>query len=160
MKYYSVYKGKSGVPKIFTSWDECKKEVTGVKGAIYKSFKTEAEAIEFLHLNSQSGGSSAIKKDEVGGSSDEEFLNSGLIIFVDGSFMLEKGNYSYGLVAVNNGEVIYEDSGIGEDSSAIALRNVSGEVMGAMKAVEFALKREELREGFIEYLNTKPWENE
>lgn len=140
MKYYSVYKGKSGVPKIFTSWDECKKEVTGVKGAIYKSFKTEAEAIEFLHLNAQSGGSSAIKKDEVGVSSDEEFLNSGLIIFVDGSFMLEKGNYSYGLVAVNNGEVIYEDSGIGEDSSAIALRNVSGEVMGAMKAVEFALK--------------------
>ena len=27
LKYYAVYKGKSGAPKIFTSWDECKKEV-------------------------------------------------------------------------------------------------------------------------------------
>lgn len=36
-----------------------------------------------------------------------------------------------------------------------------GDKLGFLQAtVEFALKREELREGFIEYLNTKPWENE
>ena len=35
-----------------------------------------------------------------------------------------------------------------------------GDKLGFLQAtVEFALKREELREGFIEYLNTKPWEN-
>lgn len=139
MKYYSVYKGKSGVPKIFTNWDECKAEVTGVKGAIYKSFKTEVEAIEFLHLNSISGGSSLNKKSDTV-SNDESFLNSGLVVFVDGSFMLEKQNYSYGLVAVNNGKVVFEDSGVGNDLDAIALRNVSGEVMGARKAVEYAIE--------------------
>lgn len=35
-----------------------------------------------------------------------------------------------------------------------------GDKLGFLEAtVEFALKREELREKFIEYLNTKPWEN-
>ena len=35
-----------------------------------------------------------------------------------------------------------------------------GDKLGFLQAtVEFALKREELRESFIEYLNTKPWEN-
>lgn len=139
MKYYSVYRGKSGTPKIFTNWDDCKKEVTGVKGAIYKSFKTEKEAIEFLHINAQGSGSTTNKvKDGV--SSDEEFINNGLVVFVDGSFMLDKKNYSYGLVAINNGEVVHEDSGVGSDPEAIALRNVSGEVMGAMTAVDYAIE--------------------
>ena len=35
-----------------------------------------------------------------------------------------------------------------------------GDKLGFLQAtVEFALKREEIRESFIEYLNTKPWEN-
>ena len=106
MKYYAVYKGKSVIPKIYTSWDECKKDVIGFKGAIYKSFTTEKEAKEFISLNSQG------KKLE---------------------------NIQDGLVAVNDGKIIYEDKGIGFDKEAIALRNVSGEVLGAKMAVEFAI---------------------
>ena len=35
-----------------------------------------------------------------------------------------------------------------------------GDKLGFLQAtIEFALRREELRESFIEYLNTKPWEN-
>ena len=55
--------------------------------------------------------------------------------------MIDKGNYSFGLVAVENGEVIHKDNGKGFDDEAIALRNVSGEVLGAQKAVEFALDK-------------------
>ena len=34
-----------------------------------------------------------------------------------------------------------------------------GDKLGFLQATtEFALKREELRESFIEYLNTRPWE--
>jgi ribonuclease HI len=41
-KFYVVWKGReSGV---FTTWDDCKKQVDGFEGAKYKSFKTEAEA--------------------------------------------------------------------------------------------------------------------
>ncbi|WP_196001453.1 ribonuclease H family protein [Clostridium sp. 1001271B_151109_B4] len=133
MKYYAVYRGKSGAPKIFTSWDECKKEVIGFKGAIYKSFPTEQEAVNFISINSQ-GKTSC--KDDAEGIEDEK----GLFIYVDGSFAVDKGNFSYGLVAVNDGEIIHEDKGQGFDKEAISLRNVSGEVLGAKMAVEFALE--------------------
>lgn len=133
MKYYAVYRGKSGAPKIFTSWDECKKEVIGFKGAIYKSFTSEKEAIEFIALNAGAKSTSPVEK--------EDNDNEGLCIYVDGSFMIDKGNYSFGLVAVENGEVIHKDNGKGFDEEAIALRNVSGEVLGAQKAVEFALNK-------------------
>lgn len=132
MKYYAVYRGKSGAPKIFTSWDKCKQEVIGFKGAIYKSFPTEKEAIDYIAINS---GSKSDEKTNVDDNS------AGIFIYVDGSFMVEKGNFSYGLVVVENNEVIYTDNGKGFDKEAISLRNVSGEVLGAKKAVEFALDK-------------------
>lgn len=132
LKYYAVYRGKSGAPKIFTSWDKCKQEVIGFKGAIYKSFPTEKEAIDYIDINSGS------KSDEKTNFDDN---SAGIFIYVDGSFMVEKGNFSYGLVVVENNEVIYTDNGKGFDKDAISLRNVSGEVLGAKKAVEFALDK-------------------
>lgn len=136
-KFYSVYKGKSGEPKIFTSWDECKKEVIGFKGAIYKSFKTREEAEQFILLNLNS--SSGVKKDV--SLKEESFIaDEGLTAYVDGSFSLEKKNYSYGMVCIENGEVVFTDNGVGTDKNAISLRNVSGEVNGAMKAVEYAIE--------------------
>lgn len=45
--YYSVFKGFN--KGIYRSWKECEKEVKGYKGAIYKKFKSEKEAIEFLN---------------------------------------------------------------------------------------------------------------
>ena len=138
-KYYSVYRGKSGLPKILRSWDECKAEVIGCKGAIYKSFKTEKEAIEFLALNAEgkveTKKKSTVKKHE----ESLELENLGLVVYVDGSFSLEKENYSYGLVAINNGEEVYEDYGAGDDKDAVSLRNVAGEVLGSLKAVEYAI---------------------
>lgn len=137
-KFYSVYKGKSGSPKIFTTWDECKAEVIGCSGAIYKSFKTELEAIKFLELNAQ--GKDIKPKKAVKNVASEELEEvSGLQIYVDGSFSLEKRNYSFGMVAILNGEVVHEDKGVGDDEEAVPLRNVSGEVLGAMRAVEYAI---------------------
>lgn len=138
-KFYSVYKGKSGEPKIFTTWDECKKEVIGFKGAIYKSFKTKEEAEEFILLNVNSSG--GVKNNKTLTLKEESFIaEEGLTAYVDGSFSLEKKNYSYGMVCIENGEVIFTDKGVGTDQNAIALRNVSGEVNGAMKAVEYAIE--------------------
>lgn len=136
-KFYAVYKGKSGNPKILNSWDECKAEVIGCKGAIYKSFKTELEAIEFLKLNAEG----KVENKKISASNDEkiDLENCGLVIYVDGSFSLEKKNYSYGLIAINNGEEIYEDCGCGTDEDAVALRNVAGEVLGALRAAEYAI---------------------
>lgn len=41
-KYYVVWRGNS--PGVYTSWDECKRQIAGFKGAIYKSFETSDEA--------------------------------------------------------------------------------------------------------------------
>ena len=46
-KYYAVKKGrKTG---IFNSWAECEQQVKGFAGAKYKSFKTPAEAKDWLN---------------------------------------------------------------------------------------------------------------
>ena len=46
-KYYAIKKGKGVTDKIVSSWDECKELVLGYP-SIYKSFKTEEEALEYL----------------------------------------------------------------------------------------------------------------
>jgi len=60
-KYYAVQKGRC--TGIFRSWDDCKQQVTGFSGAVYKSFPDEASALAFvaggaLTLASKHGGGS------------------------------------------------------------------------------------------------------
>lgn len=131
-KYYAVAKGKSGVPKILETWSECQKEVIGCKGAKYKSFTSKEEAENFILLHINGGTSLEIK-------GNEEINDDSIYIYVDGSFMVHKENYSYGFLVVKNNEILFEDNGVGYDKDAIALRNVSGEVEGAMKATEYAI---------------------
>jgi ribonuclease HI len=41
-KFYVVWEGH--IPGVYTSWDDCKRQVDGVAGAKYKSFESKAEA--------------------------------------------------------------------------------------------------------------------
>jgi ribonuclease HI len=45
-KFFVVWEGKE--PGIYRSWDECKRQIHGFEGAIYKGFATEAEAREAM----------------------------------------------------------------------------------------------------------------
>ena len=45
-KFYAVKEGKK--PGIYMSWDECKEQVNGYSGAVYKSFTNEEEAKAFI----------------------------------------------------------------------------------------------------------------
>ncbi len=47
MSYYAVKKGIE--PGVYTSWEECNKQIDGFSGAEYKKFKTEAEATEYMN---------------------------------------------------------------------------------------------------------------
>ena len=49
MKYYAVQKGLT--PGIYTDWNKCRAQVSGVPGAVFKSFNTLAEAEKFLGKN-------------------------------------------------------------------------------------------------------------
>ena len=45
-KFYAVKEGKK--PGIYHTWDECKEQVNGYSGAVYKSFTNEEEAKAFI----------------------------------------------------------------------------------------------------------------
>ena len=45
-KYYAVKVGKT--PGIYLTWEDCKSQVEGVSGAVYKSFPTLLEAEEYI----------------------------------------------------------------------------------------------------------------
>lgn len=121
-KFYGVINGHSKEPRIFTEWSEAKKEVTGAKGALYKGFLTMAEAEEFIGMKKET-------------ESDDD----GLTIYVDGSFELETGRYAYGMVVVSGSEEIHSE-GYAMKGEFSSMRNVAGEVLGAIKAMEYAIR--------------------
>lgn len=47
-KYYAVRKGRN--VGVYTTWNECQDQVSGYKGAEFKSFKTKEEAESFVGL--------------------------------------------------------------------------------------------------------------
>lgn len=127
-KFYAVKKGL--VPGIYLTWPECQVNVNGYSGAEYKSFKTEDEAREYLGLNNKE-----LKK----------VSNVKPFAFVDGSYNIATKVYGYGgFLCVDN--KYYPISGSGRDPEMASMRNVAGEIEGAMAAVEKArqLNLEEL----------------
>ncbi len=63
-----------------------------------------------------------------------------LTAYVDGSYNVATGVYGYGCVILlpENDEAYEKLSGSGNDPDVAKLRNVSGEMLGAMNAVKYA----------------------
>lgn len=121
-KYYAVKIGK--VPGIYDSWEECQANVSGISGAIFKSFHSLEEAEAFINESDKK--------------SDLDNLNNENYAFVDGSFNEKTNTYGYGGFIVINGEKIILN-GSGNKVAMAAMRNVAGEILGCMAAVEVAL---------------------
>lgn len=134
-KYYAVKQGK--IPGIYDNWDDCKKMVDGFSGAVYKSFQTLPEAEAFLKGTAQ-------ELPEV-------------YAFVDGSYNIATKVYGYGGFLFHHGkkEVL---QGSGSDGEMASMRNVSGEILGAMAAVEKAIELK-LPEVviFYDYMGIEMW---
>ena len=133
-KFYAVQKGK--IPGIYYSWDECKKMVDGFPGAVYKSFKTleEAEAFVGAEGTSRKRSEKAEKPD-----TGKQEQNPTVYAFVDGSYNIATKVYGYGGFLIHNGEKEVLQ-GSGKDAEMASMRNVSGEILGAMAAVERAIE--------------------
>ena len=133
-KIYAVRKGKT--TGIFYSWDECSASVNGYPGAEYKSFTTKEEANSYL------GNSFAVQIEEEKKDQKNTALHgteSTLTAYVDGSFDPSIGKYAFGCILLTpEGEIIRE-SGNGQDPESLAIRNVAGEMLGAMYAVQWAV---------------------
>ena len=117
-KYYAVKKGHK--PGIYTSWDECKKQVEKFSGAIYKSFTSLEDAKNFIKLE------------------EEKIVDYGLIAYVDGSYNIKTKEYGFGCILIEG--VIKELSGKGDKEALVSMRNVAGEILGSLAAMKFALE--------------------
>lgn len=158
MKYYAVRKGAS--PGIYTSWEECRKLVTGFKGAEYKSFPDRESAQKYM-----AGGTTV---DKAGGTTKkpgsgevDDISNTGnasaAYSFVDGSYNQATGVYGYGGFLVYDGKK-YILSGSGDDAEMASMRNVAGEVLGSMAAVEKALELGiESLDIYYDYMGISAW---
>ena len=138
-KYYAVKIGKT--PGIYLTWDDCKKMVDGYPGAVYKSFKTITEAEVFLNTGSREEGS--LKKETYA--------------FVDGSFREDTKEYGYGGFLIHEGNK-YILQGKGNNPEMASMRNVAGEVLGSMAAIQKALELgiDELTI-YYDYLGIEMW---
>lgn len=88
MKYYAVKIGR--VPGIYTTWDECQKQIISYPNAIYKSFTTLESAS--LYLND-------ISTDRIKENAIRKWNTEGqLYIFCDGSYMASTNIYAYAYI--------------------------------------------------------------
>lgn len=173
-KFYAVRAGRT--PGIYLSWDECKKNVDGFSSPVYKSFKTRAEAEEFMGstggsactINSarrapsttvDEGGRIAGNEQAVDKSSASMGLDTLPYAFVDGSYNIAAKVYGYGGFLVHDGvrEVL---QGHGDDPEMASMRNVSGEVGGSMaavrRAIELGIKELVI---YYDYMGIEMWAN-
>ena len=134
-KIYAVRKGhKTG---LFTTWAECQKAVSGYSGAEFRGFTEKEEALAFLNMET-TGNVSDDKAKEAAGI--VEVPENMVIAYVDGSFEKSIGRYAFGCVILTPDGQEIRKSGSGSDSAGVAIRNVAGEMLGSMTAVNWAIE--------------------
>lgn len=130
--FYAIKNGR--VPGIYASWDEAKVQVERFPGADYKGFATEAEARAYMGEDVAQGTEG---NDEV--VCDVDLPADGNYAFVDGSYNLATKTYGYGGFLMHDG-VEHVLMGAGDDAENAEMRNVAGEIHGAMAAVQKAIE--------------------
>ena len=139
-KFYVVKQGrKTGM---FLTWDDCKKQVMGYPGAIYKSFGTEAEAKEYLGISGTAAGN--FSEGNMSASDGMQSVNpasDAVEIYVDGSYHAATKEFSYGMVVLIDGREEKFSQKM-TDPELAQMRNVAGEIKGSEAAMQYALDHE------------------
>ena len=138
VKFYAVKVGK--IPGIYNTWDDCKVQVEGFPGATYKSFKTAAEAADYMGWNNKSNDIEKVEMlknervEEVVGEGNKPVDGTA---YVDGSYNAATGEYSYGVVMFHGGKELHFSEKF-DDAELATMRNVAGEIKGAEAAMTYA----------------------
>ncbi|MDR2821564.1 MAG: ribonuclease H family protein [Mycoplasmataceae bacterium] len=139
-KYYAVKVGRK--PGVYTNWDDAKANVDKFPNATFKSFPTLKEAKEYIGITNVKTKKSSIKA------------------YVDGSFM--NGKYGSGVLIVDaNNKKITTYSFGGEKKDFLPARNVAGECLASLKAMQWALKNKVSNiEIIYDYIGIEKWIND
>lgn len=139
-KFYAVKQGrKTGM---FLTWDDCKKQVMGYPGAIYKSFGTREEAEAYLGVTGaqtdQKDREAGITRSVSSGNDKSENTENAVEIYVDGSYHAATKEFSYGMVVLVDGKEEKFSQKM-TDPELAQMRNVAGEIKGSEAAMQYAL---------------------
>lgn len=142
-KYYAVKKGLT--PGIYTNWADCRTQIDGYSGAIYKGFAALEEAKEFMGGEAQVfGQAEQMTLPFVSGkeSPAKKTMQTGTeaVAYVDGSFDVTTGSFSYGMVMFYDGKEEHFSKKF-DNSDLASMRNVAGEIEGARAAMQLCLDR-------------------
>ncbi|MBO4374568.1 MAG: ribonuclease H family protein [Lachnospiraceae bacterium] len=165
-KFYAVAAGKR--PGIYYTWEECKANVDGMKGAVYKSFPTLKEAAAYLAgyegFEDGPSGQEAPGKGEINSLIDEKIRSmkdEEVIAFVDGSYDAVNECSGFGAILIFPDGKREELSGhFDKDYSEdfIALRNVAAELEGVKAAIERAAEAGKKKiTVFYDYSGIEKW---
>ena len=113
-KFYAIKTPEES--KIVMTWAECEKMTHGVKGVLFKSFASRAEAEAWI-------------------SGMEAPVPTGLRVFVDGSFSPDFPKSGWAFVVTENDVEIARGSGI--TAFDAESRNIDGEVMASYQAMRW-----------------------
>ena len=119
-KFYVVWKGKT--TGIFTTWDECKAQIHGVYGAVYKSFPSKEHAEEaYIGNSAEFIGKPTEFRTTL---SEADIVRIGLpiqeSIAVDGAWNTQTGIIEYQAVKVSSGEKVFHAGPFEDGTNNIA----------------------------------------
>ncbi len=133
-KFYAVKVGeKTG---IFDSWDECKKNIEGYKGAKFKKFNTEDEATHYMESDELTDEPSEEQGHII---SVDDINDDEIIVYSDGSFNPNYDYVSYGCVCLMKNMPEYRISGVTKDK--YNSNQVYGEIKGVLEAIDYAIHK-------------------
>ena len=137
-KYYAVK--SNTISFIAESWDEAKEKMVGLKEISHKSFTSYEDAKAFLE-----------------GNDNKPRFYSEAVAYIDGSYDVRTGAYSFGGVLIyNNTEKKFYKKY--EDDEYKDMRNVAGEIKGAGYIIQYCINNgiKEL-DIYFDYLGIEKW---
>lgn len=155
-KIYAVKIGKK--PGLYETWAECKKQIDGYSGAVYKGFATKAEAEQFIG-NSSAFTVAAEKHDNF---NIDEYIrlldDQTLVAFVDGSYNKLSKTYGYGVVLITKNYPLETLMGSDNHSDYVETRNVAGEIEGVKNAIRYGIEKGYKKIVlFYDYIGIEKW---
>lgn len=137
-KYYAVAKGKT--PGIYLTWNDCKAQVDGFSGAVYKGFATVQEAEEFVvRYGDRITAVDKQKNIQPDDNTEPVSTDTHLVAYVDGSYEHSMRQYAYGCVLVLAEDTVTLN-GSGNEEDYVTMRNVAGEILGSEHAIQWAVE--------------------